>query len=707
MDAGSIPTPASIFSLPHVPGPDIMAAVPDHGPAHGPDRGIPSLSEAALPAVTDVQKRLQAALQHHQAGQLDAAAAAYREVLHLDPDQPAALHFLGIIHFQQGRLDEAYRLVSRAVEATPRNARYHISLALICQARGRRDESRRHLNTAATLAPQDPEVYFHLANDCMAAGEHRQAAAHYRQTLSLAPRHALAWNNLGKVHQATGDLAQAQACFQRAIDCDPALADACFDLGDVLRAQGQFTAARQAFASVLRLQPRNAAAHANLGTLLKDEGRIDEALTHYRRALEIEPTLTVARDNLLFVLSYHVLGSAEERLAAHREWERAFTRQQGLSFHHGRHEVARLRIGYVSPDFRRHPVNRFFEPLLAAHDREAFEIFCYAQVNTPDDVTRRLQAQGDHWRFTTRMDDAALARAIFEDGIHILVDLAGHTAGNRLGAFVYRPAPVQATYLGYCATTGLSTMDYWITDAMLMPPDSPELSTETALRLPRCWITYQPPADCLSPAPRRGGGEALTFGSFNHYSKITPAVVSTWSRILRELPRSKLMIKNQQMGDPALQEALRRRFAAEGIHARRLRLEPASADYMAAYNEVDIGLDPFPRTGGATTADALWMGVPVITLAGQFLIERQGLSMLTALGLEGDLCATSTDEYVRLAVELARAPGRRQELHRSLRRRMTDSPLCDHGGLARALESAYRTMWQGFLEGRTLRQLPG
>ncbi len=661
---------------------------------------------AVLPAVTDIQKRLQAALQHHQAGQLDAAAAAYLEILRLDPDQPAALHFLGLIHFQQGRLEEAYRLVSRAVEATPRKARYHISLALICQARGHRDECRRHLNSAAALAPQDPEVYFHLANDCLAAGEHRQAAAHYRQTLSLAPRHALAWNNLGKIHQATGELAQAQACFQRAIDCDPALADACFDLGDVLRAQGQFTAARQAFASVLRLQPRNAAAHANLGTLLKDEGRIDEALKHYRRALEIDPTLTVARDNLLFVLSYHVLGSAEERLAAHREWERAFTRQQGISFHHKRREGARLRIGYVSPDFRRHPVNHFFEPLLAAHDREAFEIFCYAQVNTPDDVTQRLQEQGDHWRFTTRMDDAALARAIFEDGIHILVDLAGHTAGNRLGAFVYRPAPVQATYLGYCATTGLSTMDYWLTDAILMPPDSPELSTETALRLPRCWICYQPPADCPSPAVTRGAGEALTFGSFNHYSKITPAVVSTWSRILRELPQSKLMIKNQQMEDPALQEALRRRFAAEGIDARRLRLEAATPDYMTAYNEVDIGLDPFPRTGGATTADALWMGVPVITLAGHFVIERQGLSMLMALGLERDLCATGKDEYVRLAVELARAPERRHELHRNLRRRMMESPLCDPEGLARALESAYQAMWQGFLEGRTLRHLP-
>ncbi len=650
----------------------------------------------------DLQRRLQQGLQHHNAGRLEEAAQCYRQILRRRPRHAAALHFLGLVHYQRGDHERARRLLARAVKAAPDDARCHVSLALACEALGQYDEAHCHLASASSLAPHDAEIRFLLGNHYLARGQHRQAARQYHETIARDPHHAAAYNNLGKVHQAEGALPQARRCFEQAIAANPRFADAYFNLGEVLREQGELVAAQKALETVLRLEPDNAAAHCNLGTLLKDRGRVEEARACYQRALECDPRLRVARDNLLFVLSYHLLGTAEERLQAHRAWERHLGPRERLSFApHRAAPETRLRIGYVSPDFKRHAACHFFEPLLAAHDRTQFEIFCYAEVARPDAVTRRLQDYGDHWCFTSGLDDAALARRIHADGIHILVDLAGHTTGNRLGAFTYRPAPVQATYLGYCATTGLSAMDYWIADGILLPADTPERASESLLRLPCCWIAYRPPPNCPEPREQRGRGEAVTFASFNQLAKYTPQVIETWTRILQALPQARLLLKNHQLRDQTLQEELRACFAAAGTDPRRLLLEPASPDYMARYNEVDIALDPFPRTGGVTTADALWMGVPVITLAGRFLIERQGLSMLAALGLEGELCARDPDEYVARAVALAQDPQRRQDLHRELRPRLQASPLGDGRGLAAALEAAYREMWHRYLVNRT------
>jgi predicted O-linked N-acetylglucosamine transferase (SPINDLY family) len=359
-------------------------------------------------------------------------------------------------------------------------------------------------------------------------------------------------------------------------------------------------------------------------------------------------------------------------------------------------------VGYVSPHLRSSVVNFFFEPLLSAHDRSRFEVFCYASFleSRADGVTRRLRGIAEHWRFVGDKDDAGLARLVREDGIDILVDLAGHTSNNRLKAFTYRPAPIQASYLGFFAGTGLAAMDYWITDEVLHPQDTPELSSESIYRLPRCWVCYQPPEQAPGVSPGPNADDQVVFGSFSHLSKLTPEVVKTWSWILQSLPGSRLLLMAKALRDPVVRGRLEGGFAEHGISPERLLLRHGApyAQYFATYAEVDVVLDPFPRTGGTTTAEALWMGVPVVTLAGKRYVERISASKLTAVGLL-DLIAHSREEYVEKAVSLARDADLRRALRAGLRDRMARSPLCDGPGLARAMESAYRTMWARYRSG--------
>ncbi len=643
-----------------------------------------------------LSQALQQALQLHQAGRLPEAEALYRQILRQAPGHPHTLHLLGMLCHQQGDQRQAYELLNQALAGAPRNARIHAALGLICQALGQGDEAEQYYEKSLALDPGDLETRLRLANLLYLSQRYQGAANHYQQILAREPRHAIAANNLGKLHQSLGNMMLALDYYRRALEVAPDFADAHFNRGTALRAQGDLAAARDAFATVLRLQPDDAAACSNLATILKDQGKVEEAAAWYRRAIEKDPRLRVPHSNLLFTLSYHLLGSAQERLEAHRQWDdRHGGPFKARTFTHSRSgHPAKLRIGYVSPDLKRHAVSTFLEPILAAHDHEAFEIFCYAEVDRPDEVSERLRACTDGWRYTTGRSALEVARQIHDDGIHILVDLAGHTSGNRLDVFAYKPAPVQLSYLGYCATTGLAAMDYWISDEVLIPADSPELAVEEIVRLPRCWLCYRAPS---APAVsiQRSAGEAVIFGSFNHLSKLSDAVLACWSRILEQLPDASLLLKTQQLADSSIREQILARFAAQGVAKERLRLEAASSDYLEIYNEVDIALDPFPRTGGATSADALWMGVPVITLAGQFVIERQGASMLTALALP-ELIADSEAQYIAKAVQLARDPQRRQTLHQSLRPRMQASPLCDGPGLASALEDCYRRFWQNF-----------
>ncbi len=567
----------------------------------------------------------------------------------------------GLEAHRQGRHAVAEQAYREALGHRPGEPRVLEMLAVLVDQQGRHDEALGHLTEVVRQRPSQGMGHARLGGVLEALGRDDEAIAAYRQALALFPED----------HEAMETLLNqlGQACFRR----------------------GRLREALGGYEALSRLRPGRPEPWFNRGNLLRRLGRMEEAVAAYRAALQLRPCWLEAHEALLFTLAYFVLEPPEATLDAHRAWA-ACLDASPLPQAQGRPRRKRLRIGYVSNTFRRHVANFFFAPAFEAHDHEAFEIACYAHVERPDRVTRRFMERADLWRDITGLDDAAAARLIAEDAVDILVDLDGHTAGNRLGIFAWRPAPVQVTYLGYCTTTGLAQMDYWLTDAVVTPADTVERTTERIWRLPRCWVCYGPsPAAPEVHLPDHG--EAVVFGSLNELSKLGEPVVDAWAGILEAVPAARLLLKTERLVHDEARADVVDAFARRGIPADRLELRPRSEDYLPTYDEIDIALDPFPRTGGVTTADALWMGVPVVTLAGRRMIERQGASLLTAAGLES-LIAETVDDYIRIAIELARDEARRRALRDGMRARLRSSGLLSGADMARRLEEAYRGIWR-------------
>jgi predicted O-linked N-acetylglucosamine transferase (SPINDLY family) len=402
---------------------------------------------------------------------------------------------------------------------------------------------------------------------------------------------------------------------------------------------------------------------------------------------------------LLASINYSDRGSPAVLYEAHRAWGEVHGRPlpQADSYANERNGERRLRVGYVSPDFRQHSVAYFLEPLLRSHDRNAIEVFCYAEVNWPDATTKRFQGLADHWVTTVGMSDEALVERIRRDRIDILVDLAGHTAKNRLPVFANKPAPVQVTWLGYPSTTGLAAIDYRLVDTVTDPEaEGGAFSCETLVRLPAGFLCYGPPQDAPAPAARPHLSiDTLTFGSFNNASKLSASTIEAWARLLVRLPAARLLLKGKPFACAVTRASFLERLLRSGVAKDRVELLGWLPDesHLALYDRIDIALDPFPYNGTTTTCEALWMGVPVVTLRGDRHAGRVGASLLTQIGLT-DLIADSVEAYVETAAALADDPARLAELGQSLRPRMAASPLCDATAFARKIEAAYRTMWQ-------------
>jgi protein O-GlcNAc transferase len=503
-----------------------------------------------------------------------------------------------------------------------------------------------------------------------------------------------------------------------------------FQLGNLLFAQGDSAEAAMLFSEVLASRPSFAEAHNNLGNALSKLGRTAEAVHHYRRAVTLAPTMSEAHNNLgcaLFllgqlgpaishykeairlnagtsapytnlVLALHYVPGVTSALIREttRRWAATLPpRLVQLSAPAGKGRSRKLRIGYVSGDFRNHPVAYFIEAILAAHDRKAVEVFCYGNAPVADATTTRIAESADHWRDISALDDRDAARQITRDAIDILIDLSGHTAGNRLTLFARKPAPIQCTWLGYVGTTGLREIDYIIADRFVIPPEDDGLYSEQPYRLPNSYLCFTPPNIdvAVGGLPMLDTG-APTFGCFNNLLKINGAVVDLWSALLTAVPQSQLFLKTAQLDDVAVRHGIASEFAARGIAGDRLRLAGGSPrqELLAAYNDVDIALDPFPFGGGTTTLEALWMGVPTITLRGDRFVGRVGESVLTALRLP-ELVAASPADYLAAAIDLAGDSDRLAALRANLRRRLVASPLCDAPAFARDLEAGYRAMW--------------
>ena len=519
--------------------------------------------------------------------------------------------------------------------------------------------------------------------------------------ISLRPDYAEAYNNLGIALDEKGQVDDAIAAYRQAIRLRPAYGKALSNLGNALQAKQQLDEAIICHREAVASEPDLPAAHNNLGNVLKETGQIDEALIAYKRAAELSPESPGFDSNFVFAHHYQPAHNAVAIADAHHQWNHRHAEPLRHSIRSSRNDRTadrRLMIGYVSADYGEHPVGRFLLPLLAHHDRGCVEVFCYSGASRADVIAQRLRQSADHWREIAGIGDQHVAEQIRDDGIDILVDLSGHTAGNRLLVFARKPAPVQVSYLGYPGTTGLKAIDYRLTDAFADPPGLTEqFHSETLVRLQYTTWCFAEPSDAPPvgelPALRRG---CVTFGSFNNLAKVTEPMLRLWSKILNQVPHSRLLLKAAGLASAGASQRVRRTLSAHGIDAGRLDLrgpEPDHSSHLALYNEMDIALDTFPYHGTTTTCDALWMGVPVIALAGQSHVSRVGLSLLSNTGLP-ELIATGEEEYAALAIALAMDQDRLRTLRATLRERMRGSPLMNAPAFAWNFESAYRWMWQ-------------
>lgn len=633
----------------------------------------------------------------HGKGDVEKAEALYRRILEEEPDNADALYLLGEIEREQGKLEEAIGLLERAIGANGGVAAFHFSLGNALQRQGDSGRAIECYRAALELAADSPETHYNLGLAQLAHGDCADAEASFRRALGFRPDFAEAHFSLGGALLQRGRHAEALEGFSSAIRIRPDWAAPYNNLGIALLELGRAGEAAGMLEAALRLDPSCAQAHLNLGNARLQAGRIVEAQASYRKALELDPGYAEAHSNLLLSLHYTLGDDAQAMYAEHLGWAaRHAAAAETLRHDHDGNRERRLRIGYVSADFRRHAVAFFIEPLLLAHDRERFEIHCFSDCRYDDEVTLRLRGASEYWHDLRGMSDEQLARRVRELGIDILVDLAGHTAHNRLKMFAGKPAPVLVTYLGYPGTTGLKAMDYRITDVIADPVGLTEaFHSEHLVRLPHGFLCYLAPESVsIAPDPPAAGGKGVTFASFSNIAKLSDRTLQLWSAVLRRVPGSRLVLKGISFGDPAVEEAVRERFAQAAIPPERLELwqsQPAIADHLASYAGVDIALDTYPYNGTTTLCEALWMGVPVITLAGSTHVSRVGASILHQVGLE-DLVVTTPEEFVERAAALGSAIARLRELRRGLRERMAASPLCDRSGFTRELEAAYLRM---------------
>ena len=635
-------------------------------------------------------------------GKHEEAAASYRRALELQPDDRSGWARLAGVLDSLNHLDEAASCYERSLEGRRGDPGVLNELAALRMKQGRFADAVLWYERTLQLRPDAAGVYNNLGLALLKQGRKAEAMLSFYQALYLQPDLAEVHNNLGMALMNQGRREEALLRFQQAINLRPDLADAHNNLGLAFAAEGLADEAVACYQRALQVAPNCVGALANLGNANKDEGLLIEAIACYRAALSHRPNDAKIHSNLLLAMNYQTGADPQAILCEARRFaaQHAAPLAARIKPFEARPLAGRrLRIGYVSADYREHPVAYFLEPILASHDRCSFEIFCYADVPEPDAVTQRLQGCADHWRSLVGVSDAEAAEIIRQDGIDILVDLAGHTGGNRLLMFASKPAPIQASYLGYLSTTGLSTIDYYITDADADPPGLTEAHyQEQLIRLPECAFCYRPGTTPESAAevPARQAGY-VTFGCLNNRAKVSEENLSLWSRILNAVPGSRLALR-AGAGRPSEHSVLNAE-TFHGIAADRLIFlgnAPSRFDYLKLYEAVDVCLDPFPYNGVTTTCDSLWMGVPVISLAGRTSVSRQGVRFLQNVGLQ-EFIAETPEAYVRIASELAGDLPRLTVLRRELRERMSRSPLMDSSRLTRQLEDAYGAMWERWL----------
>jgi len=599
-------------------------------------------------------------------GQLDAAAASYSKALAINPALLDIQLKLGQTLKTLNHNDAAIACFCAVLKQAPQNSDAHFSLGMTFKELGQLDKAAESLRLAVANDFSNPEKHINLGDILGELGHPDNAIACYEQALKIKPDHAVAHSNLGNIRLASGSFDDAMARYQQAID----------------------------------IQPDFAAAHNNLGATLLILGYPIEALASTRRALELLPDLAAAQSNIVFIENSIALKSPSLLLDEAKKYGEIVARkaQAFATWENEPNADRNLRIGFVSGDLRDHPVGHFVEGVLRSLTSSAgnrLEIHAYTTFNCSDHLSQRIKACCHGWNTAAHVSDEVLANKIRGDKIDILIDLSGHTAHNRLSVFAWKPAPIQVTWLGYLATTGVNAIDYLIADAWTLPDTEECNFTEKIWRLPQSYLCFTQPQSgttvSLLPALENG---YVTFGCFNNLTKISDEVIALWARILTEIPNSRLILKAKQFSQESIRQKINERFAIHGIGAERLTLmgQVARDEYLAPYQQIDIALDPFPYPGITTTVESLWMGVPVLTLAGNSFLSRQGVGLMMNAGLP-EWIANDPDEYATLATKHSSDLNKLSQTRSTLRDRVSNSPIFDSAQFAKNLEGALRGMW--------------
>jgi protein O-GlcNAc transferase len=685
-----------------------------------------------------LQSMYEAVKSHLQAGRNQQAAEVLGEIVRLFPREPQAPFMLGVLFHQAGQSPAALDWLIRSIRLNPENAEAHFLCGIIYQSLNRFTEAADAyrqslarkpgngkalnnlgravldsgdigqaiaiLNQAVKTSPPNPAAHTNLGAALRMNGDPDAAAEHYRKAISIDEKCAEAHGNLGVVLAGQGRVGEAIVSIRRAIELNPRMYNPRFNLAKILHESMRMNEAHEQVHAALQIRPTSAEAHNLLGNLLGITGQISQCIAAQRRAVELKPDFAAAHSNLLLSLHYLPDLAPQDLFAAHQQW--AMQQTRGLmpineSYANDRTADRRLRVGYVSPNFNAHSVAYFFEPVLAAHDRKQFEIFCYSDLPSGDQTTDRLKTLADHWREIAGKADEAVSGMIRQDAIDILVDLAGHTSGNRMPMFARKPAPVQITWLGYPDTTGLKTMDYRVTDAIADPPGASDpFHTEKLIRIPGgAWSYQAAQGPDIGPSPASANG-FVTFGSFNNLPKVTHTALQCWARILQKVPRSRLILKSSGLSSQMGREQAAGHLTRNGIEPGRFELLgwlPTTFSHLELYNRIDIALDTFPYNGTTTTCEALWMGVPVITFSGSSHVSRVGTSLLTHANCP-EWIAADLNGYVDLAVQMANQLPDLAAARSTLRDRLKTSALCDGKRMAGELETVYRQTWAAFCD---------
>ncbi|MBL8826038.1 MAG: tetratricopeptide repeat protein [Planctomycetaceae bacterium] len=631
-------------------------------------------------------------------GRHDEAAELYRHALRIAPDNVQLLHGMGVVRLNQKRYAEAADRLRRVVEMTPQDIAATYELGICLQQTGQLDDAEQCYRRVLTSLPNSVEVHNNLGICLALRGKLEESKAEFKTAIALQPTHPEAHSNLGNVLLTQARYHEAVACYRESLKHNNQNALAYNNLSAALAPLGHLHEAAQCGELAVKLQPEYPDAWNNLGNVYKDMGWFDQSYVATREALRQQPQFISAHSNLLMALNYDPRISQEQIAAEHWLW---FERQgkdlpRPTSYRNRPDPDRPLRIGYISPDFRQHPVTDFLIPILEHHDRQQFPTFLYSNSGAPDATTERVRAACDSWNLVHGRTDAEVAQLVQEHEIDILVDLAGHTAHNRLPTFARKPAPVQVTYLGYPATTGVPTIDYLFTDAVVDRPEDEAFYIEKLWRLEggfSCWAGPRNLPDVNElPALKNG---YITFGSLHAITKLNPGVLALWAQLLRGMPTARLILARTTLRGPA-QEQILGELGKHGIDASRIEIRntwKTAVGHWENYADIDISLDVFPWCGHTTACESLWLGVPIVTLMGNRHAGRMVASVLTYAGLS-DWIGATPDDYVRIATEKASQVDQLAELRRNLRPKLLASPVGDGRRITDQVESAYRQMWR-------------